>query len=109
MNKGSEHAHGEILYFLDADVRSPHNFEMDIKTTLNDNYDFSLFSYWFDSDHTLLRINIKFTKKKGLFVGGGDQSLFMKKSTFNQPRKFDESFTIMEDFHLFYKKIKFEI
>ncbi len=106
MNKGASIAKGEILYFVHADTRPPKSFESDIRTTLSNNYDFGIFSYQFDSDSILLKINSRFTKCKGLFAGGGDQSIFMLRSTFERLGKFEVSYTIMEDFRLFHKAIR---
>ncbi len=106
MNKGANVAKGEIVYFLHADARPPESFEKDILSTLSESYDFGIFSYRFDSESILLSLNAKFTKRKGLFAGGGDQSIFMKKSTFNALGNFDTSYCIMEDFKLFHKAKK---
>ena len=102
MNFGAQQAKGDILYFLHADTYPPISFEEDIRSTLAEDYDFGIFSYKFDSDHPLLKMNAKFTKRKGLFVGGGDQSIFMEPSTFNKIGKFDPAYCIMEDFRLFH-------
>lgn len=106
MNYGAQVANGGILYFLHADARPPTSFELDIRLTLSDDYDFGIFSYKFDSDSYLLHINSKFTRKKGLFSGGGDQSIFMNKDTFLSLGMFDTSYSIMEDFKLFHKAKK---
>ena len=102
MNFGAQQAKGDILYFLHADTLPPVSFEKDIRSTLDDDYDFGIFSYKFDSDHPLLKVNARFTKKKGLFIGGGDQSIFMEKSTFKKIGKFDPGYCIMEDFKFFH-------
>jgi len=106
MNAGANKADGEILYFVHADARPPKTFETDINNTISDNYDFGIFSYKFDSDSFLLGINAKFTKRKGLFAGGGDQSIFMQKSIFEELGQFDTAYCIMEDFKLFHKAKK---
>ena len=103
MNKGASIAKGEILYFIHADTRPPTSFEYDIRETISEGYDFGIFSYKFDSKNFLLGINAMFTKRKGIFVGGGDQSIFMAKSTFEKLGKFDVCYSIMEDFRLFHK------
>lgn len=106
MNKGASVAKGDIVYFLHADARPPKSFDTDIRSTLSEGYDFGIFSYRFDSKSLLLSINAKFTKRKGLFAGGGDQSIFMLKSTFDSLGNFDTSYCIMEDFKLFHKAKK---
>lgn len=102
MNFGADNANGELLYFLHADTRPPNSFESDIRTTLRASYDFGIFSYKFDSRSLLLKINSKFTRKKGIFAGGGDQSIFMAKTTFDNVGKYNTNYCIMEDFKLFH-------
>lgn len=102
MNFGAQYASGDVMYFLHADTKPPITFEEDIRSTLLEGFDFGIFSYRFDSDSVWLKINSKFTKKKGLFAGGGDQSLFMNKSTFEKIGRFNTDYCIMEDFKLFH-------
>lgn len=106
MNKGASIVQDGILYFLHADVLPPKTFVNDIRTSLAKGTDFAIFSYRFDSDSKLLAINSRFTRRKGLFAGGGDQSLCLTKSTFESLGGFDEYFTIMEDFRFFHKALK---
>ena len=113
MNLGAQEAKGDILYFVHADTRPPASFEQGIRETLSGIYDFGIFSYKFDSDSKLLAINAKFTKRKGIFSGGGDQSIFMRKETFQSLDMFDTNYCIMEDFKLFHKaktmKMKYRV
>ena len=101
LHYGAENAKGEILYFLHADARPPLNFVSHIYSSLAKDYKFGIFAYKFDSDNLLLRMNSFFTKFDGLFSGGGDQSIFMKRSTYNMVGGFNTSLRIMEDFDLF--------
>jgi len=82
MNCGAAQAKGDYLVFLHADVKPPVDFIDNIKETLNSYYDAGFFSYKFDKENFLLRINASFTAKDGLFTGGGDQCLFIKKLFF---------------------------
>lgn len=102
MNFGAKNAIGDLLYFLHADTRPPISFEADIRNTLKASYHFGIFSYKFDSKNLLLRINSKFTRKKGIFAGGGDQSIFMDQTTFEKIGKFNTDYCIMEDFKFFH-------
>lgn len=106
MNRGAKVAKGDIFYFLHADARPPKTFINDIRVTLVDDNDIGIFSYRFDKDSVLLRINAKFTRKKGVFSGGGDQSICIKKETFDSLGGFDTRFCIMEDFRLFHQAKK---
>jgi glycosyltransferase involved in cell wall biosynthesis len=105
MNQGAMIAKGEILCFLHADVRPPFSFYSDIIISIEEGFDFGFFAYQFNPNSFLLNINARFTKKNGLFSGGGDQIHFIKKSLFYKLGGYDEKFVIMEDFE-FFKRIK---
>ena len=53
------------------------------------------------------------TAKDGIFTGGGDQCLFIKKEVFNTLGGFDEEQVVMEDFEFFERmkkgKIRYKI
>ncbi|WP_209403256.1 TIGR04283 family arsenosugar biosynthesis glycosyltransferase [Pseudozobellia sp. WGM2] len=101
MNIGEANASNNILAFLHADVLPPDEFIADIEKTLNDNYDAGFFSYRFDKENWLLKVNASFTARDGIFTGGGDQCLFIKKNVFNDLGRFDEKQVLMEDFEFF--------
>jgi len=109
MNAALKVATGEILVFLHADVIPPYGFLDDIKTCLKGNYDAGFFSYRFDKKSWLLGINASFTAKDGLFTGGGDQCLFIRKSTFLKLKGFNEEQVLMEDFEFFRRMKKNKI
>ena len=101
MNEAARLARGNVLAFLHADVKPPRSFLDDIEKTIEEGYDAGFFSYKFDKDNFLLRINASFTSKDGIFTGGGDQCLFIKKSIFEKLNGFDDQQLLMEDFELF--------
>ena len=101
MNTAVKKSTGEILVFLHADVTPPNTFFEDIGTTLEGAYDAGFFSYKFDIDHYYLKFNAKFTAKDGIFTGGGDQCLFIKRTVFLKIGGFDEQQVLMEDFEFF--------
>ncbi len=105
MNSAAAKAKGNILVFLHADVRPPKSFLLDIKSALKEGYDAGFFSYRFDKKSLLLRINASFTGTDGIFTGGGDQCLFIRKQVFFSLGKFDENQVVMEDFE-FFKRMK---
>lgn len=100
MNSGAKIARGEFLYFVHADTRPLHSFFEDIKTSISKGYLAECYRYRFDSDEFLLKVNSWFTRFNGLFFGGGDQTLFIKKTFFEDLNGFDEDYIIMEDFDL---------
>lgn len=101
MNAAVERAKGDILVFLHADVVPPRSFLQDIAQALDEGYVAGFFSYKFDKDSILLKINASFTTKDGFFTGGGDQCLFIKKPVFMELGRFDEEQVLMEDFEFF--------
>ncbi len=105
MNHGAAIAKGDVLVFLHADVRPPKAFFTDIAKAMEQGFEAGFFSYRFDNDSLLLKINGSFTARKGLFTGGGDQCLFIKKSVFDEIGRFNENQVLMEDFE-FFKRMK---
>lgn len=101
MNTAAAIAEGDILVFLHADVFPPAGFISNIKDTLASGYKAGFFSYRFDSNHWLLKINSSFTARDGLFTGGGDQCLFIEKDIFFELGCFDQEQVLMEDFEFF--------
>jgi len=105
MNTASRMSKQDILVFLHADVIPPKNFIQDIENTIDSGYDAGFFSYRFDKKSIFLQINAYFTAKDGIFTGGGDQCLFIKKEAFETLGGFDERQVLMEDFE-FFKRMK---
>ncbi|MEB2775292.1 TIGR04283 family arsenosugar biosynthesis glycosyltransferase [Algoriphagus sp. D3-2-R+10] len=100
LNLGAQHARGCIFYFLHADTRPVKDFAKVILANVAKGKNVGCFCYRFESDCTLLKFNSWFTRFNGVFSGGGDQSLFIKRSSFEALGGYDESFCIMEDFEL---------
>lgn len=100
MNQGRDAAKNQILYFVHGDVKPPPNFKELITKAIASGQKAGWFSYRFNPSSFWLRLNEKFTRKDGLFSGGGDQTLFIVKDTFDKLGKFDSDYCIMEDFAL---------
>ena len=105
LNFGASLASHDTLYFLHADTRPPSNFVSEILDSIEDGYHFGIFSYRFNSKNILLKINAFFTRFDGFFAGGGDQSLFITKSAYQDLGGYNTDMRIMEDFD-FYKRAK---
>ncbi|TGD82268.1 TIGR04283 family arsenosugar biosynthesis glycosyltransferase [Hymenobacter wooponensis] len=100
MNYGAEHATGDVLYFVHADVSIHPNFFQNIQQAIAEGHEAGCYRFRFDSAHPLLRINSFGTRFKGLMSRGGDQTLFITRSLFRRLGGFDEHFVIMEDFDI---------
>lgn len=105
LNEGATLAQNKVLFFLHADVLPPKGFRHLILDTLNGGTEIGSFSYAFDSKNLFLKINASFTKREGLFAGGGDQGLFLRKELFFDLGQYDETLQLMEDFD-FYDRFK---
>lgn len=112
MNYGAKHAKGKILYFLHADTLPNPTFEQTLLYAFDASISAGCFQYEFDSKNYLLKLNSWFTQFNGFFAGGGDQSLYIKKSIFEELDGFNEDYCIMEDFEFvrrFKNRYKFHI
>lgn len=98
MNYGAEHSTGDILYFVHADTLPPAGFATDILEALNAGYPVGCYRFRFDSPHLLLKINAWFTRFRPLWCRGGDQSLYVQRSTFRELGGFCPEHIIMEDY-----------
>ncbi len=106
MNLGASHALGNVFYFVHADVIPPASFANDICLALQAGFDMGCFSYRFDSPSPLLKINARFTKKDSTVIGGGDQTLFIRRDAFYELDGFSDDHIIMEDYELYWRAKK---
>jgi rSAM/selenodomain-associated transferase 2 len=98
MNLGARCAQGSILYFVHADVIPVPSFVDDLVESVQQGFESGCYRYIFDSDRFLLRLNAYFTRFNAIMCRGGDQTLFVRRSTFESLGGFDESYVIMEDY-----------
>ncbi len=98
LNAGAQFASGNVLYFVHADVKLQFSFSEDIRESLRLNFPAGCYRYLFDSDKRILKINAYFTRFSGLMCRGGDQTLYVTKSVFEELSGFDSYYTIMEDY-----------
>jgi GT2 family glycosyltransferase len=103
MNCGAKNSRAEWLYFVHADTYPPESFMANIAAAVAAGYDFGYFSYTLDSPNRLLKFNSRATRYDTVFSGGGDQTLFIRRSVFDALGGFDERLHIMEDFDLVWR------
>ncbi|WP_228850525.1 TIGR04283 family arsenosugar biosynthesis glycosyltransferase [Aegicerativicinus sediminis] len=112
MNAGSKEAEASILYFLHADTIPPKNFDDYIIKAVKNGHETGCFRLRFDHNHWWLWLASFLTRLPWKICRGGDQSLFISKSLFEQIGGFDEQFSIFEDMDMIrklYKASKFKI
>ncbi len=98
MNHGAAIAKGDVLYFIHADCFPPADFIANIQQAIKEGYNIGRYRTKFDSHKTILKINAWFTFFDLFICMGGDQTLFIKKSLFQQCKGFREDMKIMEEF-----------
>lgn len=98
MNYGAERAAGEILYFVHADTLPPTTFITDLQEAAAAGYPVGCYRFRFDSSHVLLKVNAWFTRFDPLWCRGGDQSLYVLRSVFQETGGFCQDHIIMEDY-----------
>ncbi len=100
MNFAVTQTQGEILYFVHADSLPPTSFATDILNAVANQHIVGGFRQRFDSGKLMLRINSWFTRFNRPFLRGGDQSLFITRSLFENIQGYDEAYVIMEEYDL---------
>ncbi len=100
LNLGAQKATRDILYFLHADTFPPETFVEDIYSSLLQGNAGGCFRGRYVQGPWLMSLNSYFSKYKMSWSGGGDQSLFLFASTFEELGGFNVSLQIMEDFDL---------
>ncbi len=105
MNFGALKSNYSILFFLHADSIPPKNFALKITDSVKNGFTGGCFRLKFDYDHLFLSLISWFTRFDNNTFRGGDQGLFIQKSTFEQIGGFNESYKICED-HEIIKRIK---
>lgn len=100
MNLGARHATGEVLYFVHADARPPETFVSDIQAALDAGYPVGCYRFRFDSNRFLLRINDYMTRFDRIWCRGGDQTLFITRTLFDELDGYREEMLIMEDYDI---------
>lgn len=112
MNYGARKATGDFLYFLHADTLPPVHFDQKIIAAINNRQRAGCFRMKFDSKNPMLRFFAFCTRFNFLICRGGDQSLFIEKSLFDEIGGFNEAYKVYEDVEIIKRlrrKTKFKI
>ena len=101
MNEAArKHAeNAEVVYFVHADTKPPNGFYDDIADGVRAGYAVGCYRFKFDMFHPLLSINAFCTRFRGLACRGGDQSLYLTKTAFDDLGGFRDM-KIMEDYDI---------
>jgi rSAM/selenodomain-associated transferase 2 len=97
LNAGAKIATAELLYFLHCDSFPPKNFDRFIMNQLQKGNDAGCFRMKFDYSHPVLQFSQWFTRINHISCRGGDQSLFVSKTLFDEIKGFNEDYIIYED------------
>ena len=112
MNIGAAQALGEILYFLHADSLPPEKYDEHIIEAVSSGAESGCFRMKFDSQHWGLKVAGWLTQFNSKSCRGGDQSLYVEKTLFEQIKGYNESFLIYEDNEIInklYKQSNFKV
>ena len=97
MNLGAKIAKGDILHFIHADTLPPVSCFDDVIEAIGEGYEMGCFTYKFDSNFLLLKINSYFTRWDKMWSRGGDQTLFIKRAVFEKLNGYRDDYLIMEE------------
>ncbi|MDG2247060.1 MAG: TIGR04283 family arsenosugar biosynthesis glycosyltransferase [Flavobacteriales bacterium] len=98
MNLGAKHATKDVLWFVHADTLPPTTFISDIRDGLSKGYKRGGYSFKFESDRLLLRLNSIMTRLNVFSFRGGDQTLYCERDRWDELEGYDEDFVIMEEY-----------
>ena len=99
-NCGAKISRGSILYFVHADTIPPATWLSDLQRAVHQGSHLGGFRFRFVSERKILRFNSFMTRFNVRAFRGGDQSIFIARSLFDQLNGFDEKFEIMEEYDL---------
>lgn len=97
LNAGAKVATSEVLYFLHCDSIPPKDFDHLIIDQVQKGNKAGCFRMKFDYSHPVLVASQWFTRINHISCRGGDQSLFVTKTLFNEINGFNEEYLIYED------------
>ena len=98
MNFGAQKATADLLYFVHADTLPPKTFVSDIHTAITDGFPIGCYRFEFNSPRKLLKLNAYFTRFDKMWCRGGDQTLFVTRSVFDELEGYCPRHLIMEEY-----------
>lgn len=107
MNAGARAAKGDIFYFVHADLTLPEGFDQDILEGVQNGKKYGCYQVRFDTDNKGLHFNSRLSKYQGICFRGGDQTLYMTKTLFEEVGGFAEDIVIMEDYEILLRARKY--
>ena len=101
MNRGADHATGQLLLFLHADTQLPENVDMMLASAVHSDRAWGWFDVRLSGSHILLRIVEWFMNIRSRLTGiaTGDQAIFITSELFKEVSGFPE-IELMEDISL---------
>ncbi len=100
MNYGVEHATGNLIWFVHADVVPPASFVSDIQESLDLGFKMGGYRFRFDSKRLIHRILSWATRLPLAVSRGGDQTIFITREFFEALEGYREDYVIMEEYEL---------
>ncbi len=98
MNIGAKNSSGDLLYFVHSDTLPPKSYLIDIQKAVKEGFSIGCFRSIFDSKNPLLKFNGYFSRFDLLWCRGGDQTLFVTRSLFEELGGYKDHFLIMEEY-----------
>ena len=98
MNKGAENATGDVLYFVHADSLPPDSFMEDLNNAITEGFPIGCFRFKFNSPKKILKFNSYMTRFDKMYCRGGDQTLYVTRTVFDELDGYRDDFKIMEEY-----------
>jgi rSAM/selenodomain-associated transferase 2 len=100
MNLGASMVQGAVLYFVHADSFPPATYVQDILEAIQAGYPLGCFRFRFNSNKLLLKINSYCTRFDRIMCRGGDQTLFLLRTVYDDLEGYKDDYLIMEEYDL---------
>lgn len=103
MNKGARVATGDILFFVHVDTIPPISYSKSILHAVKAGHKIGCYRAKYQSNNWLLKINSYCTRFQKIWCRGGDQTLFITRTFFEELGGYREDCKIMEEYELIQK------